>query len=173
MDVVCLQRLRPPGSSPRAVHGCYVTGSRAGARATRVNARRPAAGSPSARHARDLTCGSPFTHGVRAEAPPPDRPRTRTTTTPRAAPVATPAQARLSPRARIERGARRHVRLRACCICMVSGWPARPRMHHAPCEGRGPIARSLLVSARRLLRAQLSSLVHGLVGSRAHANTNL
>lgn len=59
MDVVCLQRLRPPGSSPRAVHGCYVTGSRAGARATRVNARRPAAGSPSARHARDLTCGSP------------------------------------------------------------------------------------------------------------------
>lgn len=48
-----------PASSPRAVHGCYVTGSRAGARATRVNARRPAAGSPSARHARDLTCGSP------------------------------------------------------------------------------------------------------------------
>lgn len=95
-----------------------------------------------------------FTDGVRAEAPPPDRPRTRLGPPPRAAPVATPAQARLSPRARIERGARRHVRLRACC--MVSGWPA-PRMHHAPCAGPSPLARSLLVSARRLLRAQLSS----------------
>lgn len=99
-----------------------------------------------------------FTDGVRAEAPPPDRPRTRTTTTPRAAPVATPAQARLSPRARIERGARRHVRLRACC--MVSGWPA-PRMHHAgPSPGRPSLARCLsqsqLVASCALSSAQLA-----------------
>lgn len=99
-----------------------------------------------------------FTDGVRAEAPPPDRPRTRLGPPPRAAPVATPAQARLSPRARIERGARRHVRLRACC--MVSGWPA-PRMHHAgPSPGRPSLARCLsqsqLVASCALSSAQLA-----------------
>jgi hypothetical protein len=147
-----------PASSPRAVHGCYVTGSRAGARATRVNARRPAAGSPSARHARDLTCGSParspMEYGPRPHRPidpgpgPPPR---------RARRLLRPLRKPVCRRARALNAAPGGTYVSAPAVWSLAGLRRACTMHHA-LGPRPSLARCLsqLVASCALSSAQLA-----------------